>query len=277
MSARRVFTRRSVGHGLFVLVCAISLAAGVVWQRSQATNMISDYHEDGRFVAVSQAPTPITQTEAMRKRHDIQVSDAVPDTGPLPPEPLVPVYLRVPTAHRVVFVTIDDGVAQNTDAARYIVEHRLPYTAFLTISVAHHNFAYFQWLQQAGVGVQNHTVNHPSLPRLPYDQQKLELCSTSDTLQRVYGRRPTLFRPPYGEYNQDTRRAATDCGMKALVLWSAVVNNGTLLLQPPHTQLEPGDIVLLHFRPELGKDIETVMQAAHAQNLAVARLEDYLR
>jgi hypothetical protein len=40
--------------------------------------------------------------------------------------------------------------------------------------------------------------------------------------------------------------------------------------------LHPGDIVLMHFTPHLGADLEVLLHAADAQGLTIGRLEDWL-
>ncbi len=63
-------------------------------------------------------------------------------------------------------------------------------------------------MQDRGVTLNNHTLHHPYLPGLSYAEQKREICGMQDVIEKRYGERPTLFRPPYGNYNRDTLRAA---------------------------------------------------------------------
>jgi hypothetical protein len=86
--------------------------------------------------------------------------------------------------------------------------------------------------------------------------------------------RPTLMRPPYGLENGVTQRAAAVCQMKAVVEWSAVMNNGRLTTVGGH--LQPGYIILLHFRRTLLTDLEAAVAAIEAAGLTVGRLESYL-
>lgn len=46
--------------------------------------------------------------------------------------------------------------------------------------------------------VGNHAWDHPDLKDANPNELKRQLSSTSDLLERVIGRRPTHFRPPYG-------------------------------------------------------------------------------
>lgn len=42
-------------------------------------------------------------------------------------------------------------------------------------------------------------------------------------------------------------------------------------------KLQPGDIILLHFTPELAGDLKVLLAKAKAQKLQVGRLEDWIR
>ena len=201
--------------------------------------------------------------------------------APLPPAPepparpavrpagpgLPPVVYRVPTRDKVVFLTFDDGAERDPRVVDLVRELRLPVSMFLTDSVVGPGYAHFGRLHAVGASVQNHTLDHPYLPSLPYAGQRAEICGQQDKLKQRFGIRPRLFRPPYGAYNDDTLRAAADCGVAAVVLWS------------DPDRLRPGDI--LHC-PEgrhgtsLTKATTRLLRSIQKQGYTVARLEDYL-
>ena len=58
-------------------------------------------------------------------------------------------------------------------------------------------------------------------------------------------------------------------------LWKETMAEGQI-----HTQggkpIQPGDIVLLHFRPDLYDNLTALFAQLDLQGLSVARLEDYL-
>jgi peptidoglycan/xylan/chitin deacetylase (PgdA/CDA1 family) len=118
-------------------------------------------------------------------------------------------------------------------------------------------------------------MTHRLLSRLPYAEQKQEICGEAELEARQYGKRPILFRPPGGDYNQDTQRAAAACGMKAVVIWIAKANGGSMQYQIGHS-LRPGDIVLMHFRPEFRSDMQAFLDAQKVAGLHTELLEDWL-
>lgn len=189
--------------------------------------------------------------------------------------PLAHVVFRVPTTDPVIFITIDDGLYTNEPALALMQERGVVASLFLNDYAVNKHPDHIKRWQQSGSAVQNHTLSHPQMPELPPHVQKHEICENSNRLHAVYGKQPTLFRPPYGEYNDATRRAAAECGIKTLVWWSVVVNGGLLHYQSTD-HLRPGDIVLLHFTPNLRADLQALFAAADAQNLQIGRLEDWL-
>jgi peptidoglycan/xylan/chitin deacetylase (PgdA/CDA1 family) len=120
---------------------------------------------------------------------------------------------------------------------------------------------------------------------LPPAEQRRQICRSADIIARQYGRRPRLFRPPFGAYNQATRQAARDCGIKALLIWTAEFYNGTrspggrydgFVRADGGTGFRPGDVVLMHFRPGIGRDFALILSWIRSQGFRPAPLEDYL-
>lgn len=56
-------------------------------------------------------------------------------------------------------------------------------------------------LFEAGHEIQNHSDTHPHMTSLDYNAMVAEMNECSDKIEAITGVRPTLFRPPYGDYN----------------------------------------------------------------------------
>ncbi|MFF0112248.1 polysaccharide deacetylase family protein [Streptomyces prasinus] len=195
---------------------------------------------------------------------------------------LPPVFTTVPTEEKVVFLTIDDGAEKDPEFLHMMSELKIPYTAFLSDYVIRDDYGYFGKMQDRGVGLQNHTLNHPYLPGLSYARQKREICGMQDVVEERYGERPVLFRPPFGNYDKDTLRAAKSCGIEYAPLWNEEVFVDRWEYREWDRELRPGDIVLSHFRgrgewkgtmPDM---IRRFLDKVTAEGYAVGRLEDYL-
>ncbi|MFJ3722224.1 polysaccharide deacetylase family protein [Streptomyces sp. NPDC090045] len=198
----------------------------------------------------------------------------------------VPVVDRipVPAGEKTVFLTFDDGAEKDPEFLKMAADLKLPISMFLTDSVAASDYGHFEKLRDNGSAstINNHTLSHPNLRTLPFEGQKKEICGQQERLEKRFGTRPPLFRPPFGNYNDDTLRAASECGVSSLVLWrvSMQINN---FQYAEGSALRPGDIILAHFRgpAELKGASETQMttrmlQRIQEQGFRIGRLEDYL-
>ncbi|KOV59458.1 polysaccharide deacetylase [Streptomyces sp. MMG1121] len=187
---------------------------------------------------------------------------------------------HVPTRDPVVFLTYDDGSDKDPRFVDMVRELRLPVSMFLTDSVVGPRYDHFARLRELGAGIENHTVDHRALAGLPYAGQRAEICGQQNRLKSRLGLRPRLFRPPYGAYDTTTLRAATDCGISAIVLWRAAMTPTDLVYTRGEHRLRPGDIVLVGpdetTGPTLRERTIHVLRRAQQRGLTVGRLEDYL-
>jgi peptidoglycan/xylan/chitin deacetylase (PgdA/CDA1 family) len=193
----------------------------------------------------------------------------------LAPTNLAPVFSRIPTTNKVIFLGIDDGIVRDPAVLELLRKANIPFTMFLVKGEADAGTDYFRELQAVGGVVEAHTVTHPDLTKVSSGQLQSEVCGTLDDFQALFGRRPTLFRPPYGLYNANVQAAAASCGLRAVVMWKASTNDGRFDLQEG-TQLTPGDVVLMHFRADLLANLQRVFEVCKEQGFAIASLEDYL-
>ncbi len=212
-----------------------------------------------------------------------------------PSDGLPPVISSIPTRRKVVFLTIDDGWEQDPGFLAQVRDRRIPITAFVTRDAVEARGAadptaqggrflgagkwnYVRALRDAGVKIENHTLTHPNMPTLGYEAQRAEICGSSTVIRRQVGSPPTLFRPPFGNQNSLTRRAAKSCGIDALLLWTATVQpGGKIAYQVPDKKLRPGDVLLLHFRPNLSRDFRILVNKIRRRGFELGNLDAYLR
>ncbi|WP_433213074.1 polysaccharide deacetylase family protein [Dactylosporangium sp. CS-047395] len=207
----------------------------------------------------------------------------LPKFGP-PPTPArigrpegagAPYYARIPTDQPVAFLTIDDGWIKRPEALELLRESGVKVTLFLTINAIRDNPDYFKPLRDAGADIQAHTLTHPNLKGKSYDFQKREICGSADQLAQLYGQRPTLFRPPFGDKDATTLKVAHDCGLTAGFFWKETVDKGIVRYQEGKS-VQKGDIILMHFRDRFVDDFIAALQAISAAGLTPALLSDYM-
>ncbi len=126
-----------------------------------------------------------------------------------------------------VALTFDDGPSAYTQHVLTVLQHYNVQATFFFIGQRIAQFPTF--LQQVLAGgnvVGNHTFTHPHLPALPFAAISEELSETQNAILNETGTSPTVFRPPYGEYNTDVLRAASQFGLTTIT-WSADANDWT--------------------------------------------------
>ncbi len=187
---------------------------------------------------------------------------------------MAPLVRRVDTTDRVIFITIDDGQIRDPTYLDHFASLGVPFTSFLTRPNAEADPAFWQGTLAHGGSIQTHTINHPNLRTTGEAAARREICEPAETFTNLFGQRPTLFRPPYGNSNDMVRRIAAECGYRAVVLWTGSTNDGKLTMQDG--PLKPGDIILMHYRVTLNADLDDVVARARAEGFRIGRLEDYL-
>ena len=207
----------------------------------------------------------------------LPVFGPVPLAAPVDPGngPSAPWYSAIPTTQKVAFITIDDGFTKDPQFVQVLRDSHVRVTLFLEINAIKDNPDYFRQLEAAGAVIEAHTISHPELIGTSYDFQKHEICGSADQLGAWYGRRPQLFRPPYGDKDATTLRVVHDCGMKAAFFWKETINAGIVRFQVG-SKVQPGDIMLMHFRPTVVQDFIAGLQAIKDAGLTPALLEDYI-
>jgi peptidoglycan/xylan/chitin deacetylase (PgdA/CDA1 family) len=199
-----------------------------------------------------------------------------PDIFNVSSQNIAPFITSLETKKPVIFLGIDDGVVKNPEAIAFFKKHRWPVTLFLNQNHVDENPQYFKDILITGANLGDHTNTHPNLAKMSYKDQKKEICASQETSKTTFGITPKLFRPPYGNYNQDTLKAAKECGLIATIGWKARVDEGKVWFQSGN-KLNRGDIVLMHFRPQIMDDLKAFEAEITKQQLAIGNLEEWVK
>jgi peptidoglycan/xylan/chitin deacetylase (PgdA/CDA1 family) len=138
-----------------------------------------------------------------------------------------PAYKRG-NGRRVVTLTFDDGPFPETTPTvlRVLAKHKV-HAAFFVIGRyldgdeprAKASRDVLNQVVAQGHLVGNHTHDHARLTTVTHTQVLEQIDQGAASIERVTGRRPILFRPPFGELDDFGRAAARERGLD-LVLWS---------------------------------------------------------
>ena len=211
---------------------------------------------------------------------------ANPAVKPITLDPQDPtIFSKVPTSENICFVTIDDGIDKDPAFIQMVMDFQIPITCSLADTLIRDDYAYFEQLYETGyMSIQNHTVNHPlSMPSLPYQEQLDEIADQQTKLHKEYGVTPYIFRPPGGNYDSVTREATRAAGLKGMMLWKEAMEIDDMEYQTSDRHLQPGDIILCHFRGPAQLKGETMVQMMthlyshiQAQGFTVADVTKYV-
>ena len=209
-----------------------------------------------------------------------------PAVKPIQLDPQDPtIFSNIPTTEKICFVTIDDGIEKDPAFIQMVTDFKIPITASLADTLIKDDYAYFEQLKETGyVSIQNHTVNHPlSMPSLSYQEQLDEIAGQQTKLEQEYGVTPYIFRPPGGNYNSTTQQATAAAGLKGMMLWKETMQIHDMEYQTSDDNLQPGDIILCHFRGPDQLQGETMVQMMvnlythiQQQGFTVADVTDYV-
>lgn len=137
-----------------------------------------------------------------------------------------------------------------------------------------------QAIVERGHEIGNHSATHPHMSKLSESKMMEELRMMSDKVEKLTGVRPTLFRPPYGDYNNSVIRTVRSAGYEA-VQWS-VDSLDWKNISPQDMirragKVGKGDIILFHNDSQYLLDaLPTLLQSYKEQGLQMVKVSDIL-
>lgn len=163
----------------------------------------------------------------------------------------LPVY-NVKTEEKVVAISFDAAWGRaNTEGIMDILDRYGVKTTFFLVGFwAEEHPDLVAELVERGHEIGNHSATHPHMSQLTAAQIREELRKTSDLVKSITGKPTTLFRPPYGEYNDTVVRVSREEGYECVqwnvdsLDWKNI--SAQDMISRATKNLNPGDIVLFH-------------------------------
>ncbi len=105
---------------------------------------------------------------------------------------------------------------------------------------------------EAGHDLGNHSENHKNMSQLTDSDCQSELIKVHDKVKELTGVEMDLFRPPYGDYDNEVIKNAKTCGYHTIqwdvdsLDWKDYGVDSIIKTVTEHKNLQNGSIVLMH-------------------------------
>lgn len=186
------------------------------------------------------------------------------------------------TNDMAVHLTFDDGPhPRATPRVLEILKSReLTATFFLVGENAKQYPDLVREIHRLGHSVGNHAMTHRSLLFRAFSWQFQQIEETNNVIASTLGRKPSLFRPPFGRFDPSTLKAASSCGLRT-VMWDVdskdfVSPNCKETIARVSRQTRPGSIVLLHDNdataPRINGYLNPILDELQKRNLRFSHL-----
>ena len=127
---------------------------------------------------------------------------------------LLPIY-SVEKEEKVLAISFDCawGADYTDELLKHMENHNVRCTFFAVEFWVKRYPQYAKKIVDAGHELGTHSRSHPYMSKLTEAQIQDELTTSSNAIEEATGIRPTLFRPPYGDYNNTLISTATAMGL----------------------------------------------------------------
>ena len=163
----------------------------------------------------------------------------------------IPVY-SVETDEKKVAISFDAawGNEQTSELLDILDRYEVKATFFLVGQWVDNFPDSVKEISKKGHDVENHSNTHAHMPELSLEGMTEEIVSCNDKIKALTGKCPTLFRPPYGDYNNNVVGAVKTQNMYCIqwdvdsLDWKDL--SASEITQRVTSKLQNGSIVLLH-------------------------------
>ncbi len=129
-------------------------------------------------------------------------------------------------------------------------------------------------IKARGHEVESHSATHPDMAKLSAEQITEELNCTAATIEELTGKHPTLFRPPFGSYNNTLMETAEGLGYH-VIQWSVdsldwKELSADEIVTRVCSNVKPGSIILFHNNAEAVEDyLPRILEDLQGRNFEI--------
>lgn len=161
-------------------------------------------------------------------------------------------------------------------------EYNVKITFFVTGKWAEKNSDLLRLMYLKGHEIQSHGYSHKLCSQIIADEVSSEMDKTSDIISRIIGKRPDIFAPPSGDFDDATVALCREKGY-LLSLWSADTidwregSTADVIYDRITKKDLHGAIILMHPKPETVKALPRLLDHFREQKLTPVTLSELIK
>ena len=165
----------------------------------------------------------------------------------------LPIYC-VETAEPKIALSFDAawGNEDTQEILEVLKKHDIHVTFFMTGGWVKNYPEDVKTILAAGHDLANHSENHKNMSQLSNSECKKEIMTVHERVKELTGYEMLLFRPPYGDYDNDVITSVEDCGYYPIqwdvdsLDWKDYGVDSIVKTVCEHKHLGNGSIILCH-------------------------------
>lgn len=163
----------------------------------------------------------------------------------------LPIY-RVNTEEKKVALTFDAawGADKTEDILKILKKNNIKATFFLVGFWVDENPELVKKIDEYGMEIGTHSNTHPKMTELTTSKMDLEFKDSMSKIEKITGKKPTIFRAPFGDYNNSVLETAENNKLKTIqwdvdsLDWKGLSSKEITLRVSKN--VKNGSIVLMH-------------------------------
>lgn len=196
----------------------------------------------------------------------------------------LPIYCVATEAPKIALTF--DAAWGNEDTATILAileKHDIQVTFFMTGGWIESYPDDVKAIYEAGHDLGNHSESHPDMATLSPEEIRQQLMGPHDRVRELTGYEMTLFRPPYGSYNNELIDTASECGYYTIqwdvdsLDWKDYGVDSIINTVCEHKHLGNGSIILCHNGAKYtAQALDTLITNLKAQGYEFVKLSDLI-
>ena len=171
-------------------------------------------------------------------------------------------------------LTFDDGPSKYTEKiAQLLKTNHIPATFFFIGENVKRSTNSVKFANNLGFGIGDHSYTHPQFTKLSETSQVSQILTTKNLIESITKKPVTLFRPPYGSFNNQTKDVLVKNHMQ-MVLWNcdprdwATKSPSVIVQRIKNSQLS-GKVIILHDQKQTWEALPQIIKVIKAKGLKV--------